>query len=354
MWNSLLNLVIGKSKDEKASVNASSASAMVNDYRNRYDVADNDKKENADKTAARMANAVTNAETYYNLTTDFYEYGWGQCFHFAMSYPGEPFKGSLARHEYFLANKLGLKAGQLVLDVGCGVGGPMRNIALFSSAKVVGVNYNQYQVDRALRLNAEAKISHLTDVVRGDFMKLPFDDNTFDNCYAIEATCHAADRVGCFSQMYRCVKPGGMFAVYEWGMTDKYDEKNEEHRRIKHGIEEGNGLPTLIRNGEILEAARKAGFEVVEEFDVAVDSKRNGFSVDWYQPLKGGWTNPSSTKIGRWITHKFCVVMEWLKIAPKGTVSTSQMLVSTADDLVLGAELGIFTPMYFMLLRKKK
>jgi ubiquinone/menaquinone biosynthesis C-methylase UbiE len=31
----------------------------------------------------------------------------------------------------------------------------------------------------------------LTTVVRGDFTQMPFEANTFDGAYAIEATCHA-------------------------------------------------------------------------------------------------------------------------------------------------------------------
>jgi sterol 24-C-methyltransferase len=60
--------------------------------------------------------------------------------------------------------------------------------------------------------------------------------------------------------MFRCVKPGGRFAVYEWGMTDKYDPTNPTHAKIKHGIEEGNGLPTLAHNKDIVAAVRAAGF----------------------------------------------------------------------------------------------
>jgi len=32
-------------------------------------------------------------------------------------------------------------------------------------------------------------------VMQADFMKMPFDDNTFDAVYAIEATCHTPDPV---------------------------------------------------------------------------------------------------------------------------------------------------------------
>lgn len=31
----------------------------------------------------------------------------------------------------------------------------------------------------------------LTHIIRGDFLNMPFENNTFDGAYAIEATCHA-------------------------------------------------------------------------------------------------------------------------------------------------------------------
>lgn len=38
----------------------------------------------------------------------------------------------------YLALKLRLKARSNVLDIGCGIGGPMREISLFSGARVTG------------------------------------------------------------------------------------------------------------------------------------------------------------------------------------------------------------------------
>ncbi|OAY80811.1 Cycloartenol-C-24-methyltransferase 1, partial [Ananas comosus] len=68
---------------------------------------------------------------YYDLATSFYEYGWGESFHFAHRWKGESLRESIKRHEHFLALQLGLKRGMKVLDVGCGIGGPLREIARF-------------------------------------------------------------------------------------------------------------------------------------------------------------------------------------------------------------------------------
>jgi len=311
----------------------------------------------AEKCGSRKDEAQSLVNLYYNLVTDFYEYGWGQSFHFAARFKGETMNESIVRHEYYLASKLQLKPGQKIIDCGCGIGGPLRNIARFSGANITGVTINDYQVQRARKLNEQQQLQRLATVVRGDFMNLTatFEPNSFDHAYEIEATCHAPDRVACFEQILKVVKPGGYFGGYEWGMTDKYDPDNEQHVAIKYGIEKGNGIPDLIPNREIIAALRTAGWEVLEVSDIAEDWKQRGFQVGWYETLRAGYTSLDAirhTKFGRFLTHQMCQVFEFLGVAPKGTVSTHSMLTKTADALAEGGHLGIFTPMLFFLARK--
>jgi SAM-dependent methyltransferase len=42
--------------------------------------------------------------------------------------------------------------------------------------------------------------------------------------------------------LVRVVSSGGTFAVYEWLMTDDYNNDDPEHRRIRLGIEQGDGM----------------------------------------------------------------------------------------------------------------
>jgi hypothetical protein len=85
-------------------------------------------------------------DVFYSLVTDIYEWGWGQSFHFSPKLPGKTWAASEAAHEARVAAALGLKPGMRCLDVGCGVGGPMRTIAAVSGAHVTGITINQYQV----------------------------------------------------------------------------------------------------------------------------------------------------------------------------------------------------------------
>ena len=49
----------------------------------------------------------TLASNFYDLVTDFYEYGWGESFHFAPRHNLESFPQSIARYELYIALRLG-------------------------------------------------------------------------------------------------------------------------------------------------------------------------------------------------------------------------------------------------------
>jgi hypothetical protein len=89
----------------------------------KYNALHDDKKTSVE---GRNAAYVDLVNSYYNLATDFYEWGWGQSFHFAERLQGEDFGMSIARHEYYLAMRLGIQPSDHVLDCGCGIGGPLR------------------------------------------------------------------------------------------------------------------------------------------------------------------------------------------------------------------------------------
>ena len=129
---------------------------------------------------------------YYDLATVFYEWGWGPSFHFHSRFPFESFWEGTRRHEYQLAAHLNVTHKGHVLDVGCGIGGPMRNIARFLNCQVTGLTLNPYQVERGNEIAArDPTVATKTRSVQGDFMELPFAPNTFQAAYAIEGCATA-------------------------------------------------------------------------------------------------------------------------------------------------------------------
>ena len=147
--------------------------ARIEDYERRYGGA---ARGGLDE---RKADYRTFENTYYDLVTDFYEYGWGESFHFAPRAANESFAASLARHEHYLAHRLGLSPGMTAVDLGCGVGGSLIEIARFSGARIVGVNNNALQLERAARRSRAAGLSHLADWLECDFMQVDAADASF-------------------------------------------------------------------------------------------------------------------------------------------------------------------------------
>ena len=300
----------------------------------------------------RRSDYRTFSDLYYDLVSDFYELGWGRSFHFAPRVPGESFKASLARHEHYLAHVLGLRPGMVVADFGCGIGGPLIEIARFSGARIVGINSNAYQLERAQVLTEEAQMSHLAEYVHGDFLDVDAPDNSFDAVYSIEATCLAPDKVSVYGEAFRLLKPGGGFAVYEYCMTDRFDDTNPHHLKLKADIELGGGLLEIDRRPVVDDALRAVGFEVLDTRDLAI---QDGPSVPWYQPLVGSrfsLTGLRSSRLGRLATNGSLRALESLRVVPSGTVRVSTNLNLCADAMAEAGRLGIFTPMYFMHARK--
>ena len=289
---------------------------------------------------------------YYDLATDFYEFGWGQSFHFAPRHRDESFKASLLRHQRFLADRLSLKPGMQVLDVGCGVGGPMGNLARHSGASFVGLNNNAYQIERAKVHTRDVR--SLCCFIHGDYMQIPEDDDRFDAAFAIESMPHAPDKTAAFREIFRVLRPGACFAGYDWCLTENFDPRNAKHLHIKKDIMTGNGLPDIAVTSEVCTALRVAGFELLEARDLAPESDQE---TPWYRALQGrdfSLTSIPRTPVGRALTNLVLRAGERLRLVPEGTRAVSTFLNAGADALVEGGESGAFTPMFFFLARKPR
>lgn len=308
-------------------------------------------EEKLDKRKEAYASMVNN---FYDLVTEFYRYGWGDSFHFACRNLKEGFHESITRSEHYIALKLGLRHEDKCLDLGCGVGGPMKCIAAFSGANITGINNNAHQVslfNREIRNETHLRPTQCS-MVKADFMDLPSEMNgKFDAAYSIEAMCHSPDKTKSFEQVFQCLKPGAKFMIYDWCITPEYDPNDKEHVRIRQGIEVGNSLPALATFSEVIQAMETAGFEILESRDIQYITLPH---IPWYATLQGEWSFKGfrMTRWGRRCAHFLVRCLESFGVAPRGSVMVSQLLNDAADDLVSGGVEGIFTPTYCVIAQK--
>ena len=290
-----------------------------------------------------QAKAPSLAEKYYDLVTDFFEFGWGKSFHFAPQSRSETMEEALLKHELKIAEVLQLRPGMRVLDVGCGVGGPMKNIAQKSGANITGLNINAYQIEKAKAYIAQHGLASLCSFVQGNFMHTGLPDASFDAIYAIESTMHAPDKSTCFKELHRLLKPGGKFAGYEYCLLDAYDPKQPEHVQIIEDLEHGGGLQKTLPIPAIRKSFVEAGFQVLALHDVCTEG------LSWTLPLENGL---KSSKLARSLTHYFVRMLEFLHLAPQGSSLVSSFLNLGADAFVKAGQKKLFAANLFFLVQK--
>ena len=122
-----------------------------------------------------------------------------------------------------LADRLPIKAGQRILDIGCGLGGPARYIAKRFQCSVSGLDITEPFVVAANKLTALLGMQRSVSIEHGDGHRLPYPDSHFDGAYTQHVTMNVADRERFFAEAYRVLKPGAFFALTEHGLGAKRD-----------------------------------------------------------------------------------------------------------------------------------
>jgi ubiquinone/menaquinone biosynthesis C-methylase UbiE len=101
-----------------------------------------------------------------------------------------------------------------ILDVGCGSGATVRNLANAArEGKVCGLDYSATSVAAAKRLNAELIVSGRVDIQQGSVSNLPFDADTFDLVTAVETHYYWPHPVADLREILRVLRPGGRLVV---------------------------------------------------------------------------------------------------------------------------------------------
>lgn len=117
-----------------------------------------------------------------------------------------------------LADRLPVKAGDHILDIGCGLGGPARYLAQRFHCVVTGADITRPFVEAGNKLTALLGMQDMVRIDYADGQYLPYDDEVFDGAYTQHVTMNVADRARFFAEAHRVVKPGGFFAITEHGL----------------------------------------------------------------------------------------------------------------------------------------
>lgn len=176
------------------------------------------------------------------------EWMWGEGF---LS-PG----GAAEVRELLAATNL---AGRSVLDIGCGIGGvDILLVQEHGASSVVGIDVAETLLKAAQQNVTDAGLSELISFKHVAGQSLPFTDQTFDVVFSKDAIIQIPDKVNCYAEIRRVLKPGGAIAISDWFGSSL--TQSDEMKRWLQVVGLKFDLATL---GETLDIVSRCGFDDV-------------------------------------------------------------------------------------------
>ena len=144
---------------------------------------------------------------------------------------------------------LNIKSDDFILDIGCGGGINVKRMAA-NAKKVYGIDYSIESVKLSREVNEKLINEGKVEILEGNVVELPFNDNTFDIITAFETVYFWPDIEKCFGEVKRVLKPGGIFLI---GMETNGSD-NFIMRFWKHFIDmemyKDNEITSFLQNND--------------------------------------------------------------------------------------------------------
>jgi SAM-dependent methyltransferase len=161
--------------------------------------------------------------------------------------------------------RVAIRAGQRVLEVGCGTGVFLRAVA-DRGALAHGIDISAALAELARQRVPEA------DVRVGDMQALPFEDDSFDVVAGFNSFFFADDIIAALREAGRVAKPGAPVVIQVWGRPDRCEltaVKGAMAPFLPAPPPEAPTAPRLWQPGVLEGLAEEAGLRPDESFDFA-------------------------------------------------------------------------------------
>lgn len=186
--------------------------------------------------------------------------------------------------------QLELSANDHVLDVGCGLGGTARFVASSFGCRVTGIDLTPEFVSTGRSLCDWVGLSGTIELHEGDATAMPFDDERFDGAFMLHVGMNIPNKAGLFAEVYRLIKPGARFGVYDVMQT------SDEVLTYPVPWSSAPDTSALATPEQYIELIAQAGFDLVKTRD------RRKFAAEFFaearrQMEEAGGTPPLGVHI---------------------------------------------------------
>ena len=176
--------------------------------------------------------------------------------------------GRQASEEF--TDQLGLTGNDHVLDVGCGIGGTSRFVASRFGCRVTGVDLTPEFIETGTALCEWVGLDEQIELHHGNALSMPFTECSFDAAIMLHVGMNIADKAALFSEVYRLLRPGAVFGVYDVMKTGNGE--------LKYPVPWSSVPDTcaLATQAQYVAALQQAGFDIIE-----VENRRE-FAADFF------------------------------------------------------------------------
>lgn len=152
-----------------------------------------------------------------------------------------------------------------IVDLGCGVGGTCIYLAnKYPSAEVTGINISSSQVEFARRFSAEINPSSNIQYNVSDYCNTLLPSASYDYVIALESICHAPSTFAVYTEAYRLLKLGGVFAFIDY--FELRQPATNEEKNLLEQFRNGWAVPAYINQHST--QLEQVGFKQIHETSI--------------------------------------------------------------------------------------
>lgn len=265
---------------------------------------------------------------HYDVSNSFYEWVLGPSMTYTCAcYPSPDASLDEAQENKYrlVFDKLRLKPGDRLLDVGCGWGGMVRYAAR-RGVTATGVTLSEHQAAWAQRAIDRENLSDLAEVRYGDYRDIT--ETGFDAVSSIGLLEHIGVRnyPSYFRFLQSRLRPGGLLLNHCITRPDNRSEPSTRGFIDRYVFPDGE----LTGSGRIISSAQDVGFEVLHE-----ENLRDHYALtlrDWCANLVEHW-DEAVAEVGLNTAKIWGLYMAGSRLAfETGGIQLHQVLAVNPDD----------------------
>lgn len=159
-----------------------------------------------------------------------------------------------------------LKATDVILDVGCGLGGTARHLAEEFNCRVIGIDLTEEYISVGTKLTELVALTSRVTLHQGNALSIPYGDQVFDIVWTEHAQMNIEDKNRFYSEVARVLKPQGWFLFHDIFMGIN----GSPHYPVPWADKES--ISALVSVQEVQRIMGQSGFRIVDWTDKTRES----------------------------------------------------------------------------------